>query len=267
MGQYLQKHDHGAHLVSTHVSNDYRTQSPDLVAVPEMTLAVVDAYHGSRSPLQIVHLQVETAAYNAQFRKPVLVTEFGGSPMAADLSHLRREVHAALWSSVSTAVAGTPLFWWWQVIEEENFYPMYKAVSRFMEGEDRRDTGLQAQPMQLIAANGNPVPRGRTTGTLLISPYQGFGWIYRTFPIFSTVDPEGEPEMEGLTVRLPAENGAIYRIEFWDTGKGEPISREDERGRGGHVEFSVPAFARDIAFKVKRRSAPKAVPDQIPPTN
>lgn len=261
IGQYFGKHDYNRHMVSTHVSNDYQMQNPELVCIPELSLAAVDAYHGSRDPLEIVRLQVATVEFNAPFKKPVIVTEFGGSPMAADLGHLRREVHAALWSSVSTAVAGTPLFWWWQVIEEEDFYPMYKAVSRFMEGEDRRDPALVGTPVQLLDANGNWVSSDVVAGTLLASPDQAFGWLYVTFPQFSVVDPAGKPTTGGLRLRLQGADGAIYRIEFWDTLRGVPVSRGDARARGGYAEVEVPAFARDIAFKAKRQQTPSAVPD------
>jgi hypothetical protein len=261
IGQFAATNDFNRHMVSTHVSNDYRMQNPELISVPELSLAAVDAYHGSRDPLEIVRLQVATAEFNNPFGKPVLVTEFGGSPMAADLGHLRREVHAALWSSVSTAVAGTPLFWWWQVIEEEDFYPMYKAVSQYMAGEDRRDPELRAVPVMLVDESGNWVSTDVVGGTLLSSPRQSFGWLFANFPRFISLDPKGEADIRGLRLRLAGTEGAIYRIEFWDTLAGTVVSRLDVRVRGGIAELAVPPFARDIAFKAKRQDVPAAVPE------
>lgn len=254
MGRYLIDHDPHRHMVSTHVSNDFKMQNPELLALPELALAAVDAYHGSRDPLEIVRLQLATAEFNNPYRKPVLVTEFGGSPMAADLVHLRREVHAALWSSATTAVAGTPLFWWWQVIEEEDFYPMYKALAQYMAGEDRRDPELLPAPVMLVDERGDRVPPERIDGTLLASPRQSLGWVFANAPRFSSIDPSGEPEHTGLRVRLGGTEGAIYRVEFWDTAKGVPVSRMDVRVRQGVADAPVPPFARDIAFKAKRHA-------------
>lgn len=256
IGRFIAAHDFHRHMVSTHVSNDYKMQNPELLQLPELSLAAVDAYHSSRDPLEIMRLQVATAEFNNPYGKPVIVTEFGGSPMAADLGHLRREVHAALWSSVTTAVAGTPLFWWWQVIEEEDFYPMYKALSRFMEGEDRRDPSLQPAQVQLMDDSGNWITPDPMGGTLLSSPRQAFGWIFVNFPRFALLDPNGKAAQTGVHLRLSGTEGAIYRVEFWDTLKGTVVSRLDARVRHGTADVLVPPFCRDIAFKAKLQDAP-----------
>ncbi len=242
-------------MITTHYSHDYRRQNPEITALPEMSLAAVDAYHNSNDPLEIARLVAATAQFNNPFAKPVMVTEFGGSPMAASLGHLRLEVHAGLWSSATTAVAGTPLFWWWQVIEEENFYPMYTAIARFMEGEDRRDPELLPAALRVLGADGRPVGASRLGGYLLASPRQSFGWLHAAAPMFSTLDPDAPPGFLGLNLRLGGEEGRIYRVEFWDTRRGRPVERPtDHRVRGGTFDVDIPPFARDIAFKVKART-------------
>ncbi len=255
IAQYIHSIDPYRTMISTHVSGDYRVQNPRLVTLPEMSLAAVDAYHNSRDPLEIVRLMTATAAFNNPFKKPVLVTEFGGSPMAASIEHLRLEVHAALWSSTSTAVAGTPLFWWWKLIEEEDFYPMYAAIARFMEGEDRRDPELLPTPLTVLTAAGERVGGGRLGGTLLASPRQAFGWLHAAPGHFARIDPGGTPGFTDLRLRLPGVTGRIYRVEFWDTQRGEPMGRPvDHRARDNHFDVEIPPFARDIAFKAKAQA-------------
>lgn len=253
MGRFLRALDLQGHLVSTHVSQDFGKQNPELVKVPELDLAAVDAYHNRRDPLEIVRLQRKTAEFNAPFGKPVLITEFGGSPMAADLRHLRLELHAALWSSVATGVAGAPLFWWWQVVEEETLYPMYRALGRFMAGEDRRDPGLQQAQLRILDAGGAPVPGSHLECIALVSPRGGWGWLYAAGPRFSALDPEGDPLHKGFRLLLAGEENAIYRITFWDTLKGEPVGGQDVRIRKGEAEALVPPFVRDMAFKLRRQ--------------
>ena len=203
---------------------------------------------------------VETAAFNNPFGKPVLVTEFGGSAMAADLGHLRREVHAALWASTSSAVAGTPLFWWWQVIEEENFYPMYRAVANFMEGEDRRDPALLARPIRLTNKEGGHIRPELLAGVLLASPEKAYGWVHLGPLQFATQNPESGSKQKNYWLNFEGTEGAIYRFEFWDTVQGTVVTRLDERVRGGRARIEIPPFARDIAFKVKRQQPPNETP-------
>lgn len=255
IGATLQRLDPHQHLVSTHVSNDYRMQNPDLVNLPELGLAAVDAYHNHRNPQAIIRLQRETAEFNAPFEKPVIITEFGGSPMAADLRHLRRELHAALWSSAVSTVAGAPLFWWWQVVEEENHYPLYAAFSRFMAGEDRRDPQLQQKTLKLLDSAGKEVPAKRITALLLRSTERGWGWIYTAGPAFARNDPEETPKWQGLQFLLTGAENAIYRIEFWDTREGSPIDRRDVRIRKGSALLEVPPFFSDLAFKFRRQTS------------
>ena len=45
------------------------------------------------------------------------------------------------------------------------------------------------------------------------------------------------------------------RLEFWDTLAGRPVSTVEMTSDNGRLSIDVPAFARDIAFKI-RFSAP-----------
>ncbi len=252
MGDYLHAIDVNRHLVSTHVSNDYRTQNPELCKLPQLDLLAVDAYHGSVDPLNIATLVSETAAFNAAFRKPVLITEFGGSPMAAGHDHLRRELHAALWSAVCAPLAGTPLFWWWQLIEEQNLYPMYRAVSRFMEDVDRRDPALQPRVVQLAFDGADPVPAGQAGGMCLASPRLVLGWVFLR-PCFQRNGAPLEQPLENLTVTVPECADGIYRVEYWDTQTGTIIQRNDVRAANDRLILDLPPLRQDVAFKIRPR--------------
>lgn len=246
IGREVKELDPYDHLITTHVSGDYGKQNPAISSLPGIDFCAVDAYHGSPDPLQIVDLLRRTAAHNARFRKPVLVTEFGGSHMAQELHHLENTLHAALWASACTGVGGTPLFWWWQLVEEENLYPKYGAVSRFMAGEDRRNPAMQAALPRLT---GDP-PATRLASQCLKDRSHALGWIYRTRS-FEAADPTDTGSLSGLALTLTDMDDGEYQVQFWDTVAGRPVADVHAAAEKGSLTVAVPPFARDIAFKVK----------------
>ena len=247
MGRTIQEMDHNKHMVSTHVSGNYHNQNVDIISLDEMSLCPVDAYHHSEDPVQIVQLLKETAEFNAKYGKPVVVTEFGGTPYAQSLRHLDASLHAALWASACIPLGSAPMFWWWQLIEEENFYPKFEAFSRYMAGEDRRDPELQIS-----------VPEIRTRDTMedgidiqcLKNKTRAFGWIYVS-DNFEETDPAGPQVCTNVTVRLDNMSAGSFEIEYWDTISGKPSSKESAASDNGSLLLKVPPFARDTAFKVK----------------
>jgi hypothetical protein len=268
MGRYIERTDPNRHLVSTHYSGDYNTQNTEIVILPEMGLAPVDAYHRQRDPLYIVEMIAATAQYNNRFGKPVLITEFGGSSMAQDVWHLRDTLHAALWSSTCIPVGATPLFWWWHVVEEENFYPMFAAVSRFMKDVDRRGPDFlpffaasappPGDPGAPLLLNDPAGPPGRLAVRCMKNRERAIGWIYHVTQ-FECLDPAGDPTTTDLALQLGDWLLGEYEVEFWNTETGEPVLRETRRlPAGGRFSLPVPAFSRDIAFKVRRMGAPAA---------
>ncbi|MBN1673570.1 MAG: DUF5060 domain-containing protein [Kiritimatiellae bacterium] len=249
MGQYVKEIDPYDHMVSSHVCGSYKNQNTNIVALAEMDMAPVDAYHNDMQALYIVTLMEETVDYNAEFGKPVLITEFGGTSKGATVRNLECALHAALWSATCLPMGGTPLFWWWQLIEEENFYPKYRAVARFMAREDRRDPALRTV---------KPVLRDTSAGTaagfaarLLTNREWGLGWICRVTD-FERVDPAGPAAASGLTLDVTDLADGEARVEFWDTREGTVIASSRQTIAGGVLRVDVPAFARDIAFKIKR---------------
>ena len=142
MAAYLRAHDPMRHLISTHTCTDYTRMAPELAGTPGLDHVCVDAYHGANDPLYVVELLAKTGREPHLAVRPCLVTEFGGTPNAAGIGHLRRELHAALWSALPCGLSGAPAFWWWHVVEECDFYPLYAAFARFIAGEDMRESAF-----------------------------------------------------------------------------------------------------------------------------
>lgn len=247
MAQAIKDMDPNHHLVSTHVSGDYTAQNANIVALPELDHVCVDAYYGGTDPLQIVSLMRSTAEYNNPFNKPVVVSEFGGAWDAQDLTHLVNCLHAGLWASTGMPVAGTPMFWWWGLIEEENLYPEFLALSRFMDGEDRRDpTLLPVQPDTWVQGSGP----ARVAAQCLCSGDRAIGWVYNAAQ-FGNTEPIQPVPISNAVLRLTGLTGSVYRVEFWDTARGTPADHTNVTMKEGSLTIQLPTFLRDWGFKVR----------------
>ena len=176
--------------------------------------------------------------------------------MAAGREHLTRELHAALWSSAAMPLSGTPLFWWWQLIEECNLYGEYKAIAAFRQGMDPRNPAVRpATPALRFAGSTEGSTSNRVQAAGMSSETNAIGWIYVTAAFGQNVPLEREDDAAARTVsRLQAVlrdfADGVYRVEFVDTTTGQAIKRADVRASDGELVLDVPGFARDIAYRV-----------------
>ena len=262
MANYLHAHDHKRHLVSSHTSTDYTRMDPGLAGIQELDHICGDAYHGSQDTLHICNLMFATKQQEHLKNRATLITEFGGTPNAAAISHLRRETHAALWDAIPSGLAGAPMLWWWHAVEEYDFFPMYAAYARFIKGEDYIDPELQPGTfgVQAISPPGTAELPGPPPvfADMALSPTRGYVWIHVYNDRYAVLDPAGEPIHQGyrLQVPFPGRDDKVYTFEFWDTLRGEPVRLQDVRVRKGIAEISIPPFARDIAAKIHLKEQP-----------
>ena len=250
MGAYLKSIDAYGHLVSAHVSNDYSILNPELCKLAEMDFNPLDAYNNGAPdhPERVAALVVGTADVGPTFNKPILITEFGGSAMAANLENLKIEQRVAIWSGACLPLAGIPMFWWWQVVDENDLYNRYTAVKRFMEGIDPRDTSSKRVPVTLAVQEGGDktVPEA-FEAVCTASPEKARAYIYAKH------FPRGEkaaPEVGALTAGIDGFTPGLYRIEFFETETGKSIRRFDVRTKENALLIPVPRFRTDCAFKV-----------------
>ncbi len=258
IGDYLHATDPNDHLVSTHISADYRVIGKELSAIPQIDHCCVDAYHFSANPLHIVDLVRETAAALGAYRKPALITEFGGSSMGAGHSHLACELHAALWASACSTLAATPLFWWWGLVEEQNLYPEYTAIRAFTDPIPYADPALRPVRLNLMTPqeqqkdmDKQPPRNGRPPlqSVALANGTNLYAWVY-TRALIARARGETElPESQGEATWSPVSNGT-YRVAFCSTETGLPVKQQDFRTEGGKLVIPLPPFTGDIALRV-----------------
>ena len=260
-GRFFHTNDVNDHLVSTHISADYHSSSPELCSLPEITHCCVDAYHWSRDPLRVAHLVAESAAYYRQFDKPALITEFGGGSMGAGISRLLREHHAALWASACTPLAGVPNFWWWGLVDELNLYRTYKAVANFTRGSDYRDPQLLPVQLSFSASGANATNffALRLEATAMANGTNLYAWACSAERMGRSPlvrDSSELPPIEAELVWRPVTSG-VYRVLFYRTDTGETIRQKDFRsmevpGMGSFLRIPLPPFDEDIAVKAFR---------------
>jgi hypothetical protein len=247
LGGFMKASDPYGHLVSAHISNDYTFINPVMANLPELDFNPLDAYHHGQ-PERIVSLAAGTADAGLPYNKPILITEFGGSPMAAGREHLLIEQHAALWSGACVPLGGVPMFWWWQVVDENNLYPRYAALKKFMENVDPREPAAKHRPAELTAAG-----KGDTTLPLKFealctaSPERARGYIY---PVRYARAGEEAPVAEHLNVSIDGFTPGLFRVEFFETETGKAVRRFDVRTKENLLSIPVPSFRSDCAFKV-----------------
>ncbi len=255
MGNFLHSSDPNRHLISTHISADYRSIGHELSSIPQIDHCCVDAYHFSASPLHIVDLVRETAASLGAFGKPALITEFGGSSMGAGQSHLKCELHAALWSSACSTLAGTPLFWWWGLVEEQNLYPEFTALRAFTDENTYADPALK--PISLAvrdkeeSQDNNQGRSGppRIMSIAIASGTNMYAWVYTRDLIAMARGETDIPDTVAEAKWAPVTNGT-YRVAFCSTKTGKPVKQQDFRTEHGALNFPIPPFEGDIAIRV-----------------
>ena len=169
------------------------------------------------------------------------MTEFGGSPMAASLQHILSEQHIGLWAGVCLPLAGTAMFWWWQVIDENNLYPRYAALKQFTDGIDFQNPAAKRVAPSLT---GEDAKGFLAVGTA--APDAARGYVYP--PNARAAQPPVQAKK--VEVTLSAMTPGIHRVEFFETARGGILRKLDLRvGADGKLTFSLPRFHPDCAFR------------------
>lgn len=235
------------HLVGTHVSGSHGSHNRELMEMPEIDFVPANGYHGGENPVQIVDVLVAAAKLGESLNKPVLITEFGGNWDSASSHLLKSSLHAALWASPCTTMPSTPLFWWWEFIDEQNCYPEYAAIAAFVEGEDRRGPNRSTEWLRVETENGT----SRDIKAIAFKDDSwGLGWIYRPASFRLADLSEHPPATNAQLIVSEMKPGNIV-VEFWDTSHGHRISSSAIHTDKTTVRIPVPEFRRDIAFKIR----------------
>jgi len=260
MCAHLAQADPHRHLVTTSTGDD--RWHDDLLSLDGIDFIAAHLYSGD-----LVEMIVSGYRYQQKFGKPYFLAEFAGSDHANVVRKDKEGVrlHAGLWASAMTPVAGSALSWWWDShVEADDLYHHIRALAAFVKGEDRRgrqfefiESELRAGAADRASARG---PQAKVCG--VISPSIAYLWIY---------DPERihKPELamrpflpNGATFQLEGMLGGTFTVEIWDTYDGRAIDWRKVESRSGRLSIAIPPTARDVAVKVKKPGfyGPRIVP-------
>jgi len=256
MANAIRGYDAGRHMITTHFSTDHTKLPESYGWLRELDFHGLDTYHNGQ-PENVVNLILASCRSTEKYNKPVVINEFGGSPMATSLHDLHRELHASIWAGAASTMAGTPLLWWWHVVDEQNLYPKFTHIRDFMRGVDKRDPLLKTARATVEMPNRNlsPLaqdrpPQPRVEAVCIASPTHAIGWLWVREAYTRESWDSRHYDIQGIKVTLNGFTNPVCRVSYWDTQTGKEIRRDRLRPIDGRLEFFPPAFTRDTAFKI-----------------
>ncbi len=265
MAGFLKSIDPNSHLVSTHFSHPERGEGT--LAVPEIDIATSNAYSAFDN---LANGSCDAGAALLDFwkgnddgtirgfhifAKPALVEEQGRHWMGMDggretntKSQLDADLHAGLWGSIAVPLSGATGYWWWLHVHFDNRYFEYHALAKFMEGEDFRPIGNEPPLKPVFRSLGKTALLGRA----MKSDRRMYVWIYHQATPLGDEEP---PEVTNAVMNVGGLAPGKYRIEFWDTYKGEVSSAQDIDFKKDQVnaEIKLPPVKRDSAHEGQAR--------------
>jgi hypothetical protein len=182
--------------------------------------------------------------------KPAVLGEFGlatdtwgSSPYLVQDKELVN-IHNTLWASALSGLSGAAFFWWWDTLDKMNVYPHYRPLAAFV--ADIPFTTAQFQSVVLATEKRQcrvVALRGKTRVD---------GWLFNPQAAWGNLvlDQASVEEVKGDSFSLPGLEPGAYRLQWWDTHAGKVLQEQSITVTGQTVALTVPAFARDLAFKI-----------------
>ncbi|MCX7935415.1 MAG: hypothetical protein N3A66_09165, partial [Planctomycetota bacterium] len=252
MAAWLRRWDQGKRPITTHYSGDYSWIDRGMIAQHCIEYIVCDAYHNPNQSLLDMLAATENLAL--PYGKPFMITEFGGDWNASSVESLLGDLYAGLWWGWVSRSAGTPLYWWFELIAQEDLYTAYRALARYVAGEDKRRRPGQPPlhsnwPIRFESEAG-PLPQLRA---LILGDGDVFYlWIYDQPQIHSL------PRQDALRARYRGcavavgRPAADYHVEYWNSWQGECLAAERlAAAENGELAMPLPEFIVHLALKVK----------------
>ena len=243
----LRSYDVNNHIITTHFSTDYKKILPTFVVDSCIDYLVGDAYRQEGDIVNLLRQTDRRLGYSSP-AKPYFITEFGGTPLGNSLDSLHADLHCGLWSSYMTNAAASPFFWWFELIDREDWYYHFKALSEFNKDEDR--TGKKFTPLRVKTTSL------KASAQAIFSKAQGYGWVYSN-EILDSISEKRPSVISGAIAYFENVPAGTYQYEIWDTFKGEivlkdtidstPINRRTYHKLG----IPLPDFRYDFAIKFR----------------
>jgi hypothetical protein len=245
MTAYLKQIDPLQHLTTTHWMLSYYRINDAIALLPQLDVLTTDAYYQGGGTAQLLQMLRGGNAFAAAKDKPLLITEYGGSPHADSMGNLIRQAHLGIWTGFFNEAPAAPMFWWFALVEEKNLYPFYTSLSHYSAGEDRR--GL-VPVLRDLPGKG---------ATLTVSELRGedrlLVWGFDTEYYLSNDENAIPATHADVVYETPALKPGTYTLEVWDVEAGQALTAapltiaEDQKS----ISLHLPPFRCDFALKIK----------------
>jgi hypothetical protein len=130
MGGWLHTNDVFGHLVTTSLTGG--SDRPEIWSLPQLDFS---AYHSYGDPSPASRLSTLAQAFLQNYRKPMMVGEFGTSSSGWNRTNdpFLRGWRQGIWGGALGGSVGTAMSWWWDNIDSEDDYPIYSALGAVLD--------------------------------------------------------------------------------------------------------------------------------------
>ena len=182
--------------------------------------------------------------------KPVLIAEFGLADTRWGLSDYMKQdteglnFHTSLWASAFADVSGTAMFWWWELLDQQDAYKHYRPLSAFLTdvcfaGLRQINTAASVERLRVLGYQGDDC------AYIWISDSQATWWN-------QIVEKKQPAPVADASIEIRGLRPGKYRLEWWDTYEGKTIRTDQVSCTDGRLHIPAPSFNRDIACKIRR---------------
>ncbi len=249
---YWSKTDVYNHPVCTHWSTDYRMVYADTASLSGIQSLCIDAYHDKhRSLAELLYESMSNPRRGLQkYNKPILVTEYGGSPHGAAQAQMHAEHSFGAWAALVSGHAGAPMLWWYEWVDQNNYWQPYKAIAAFIKGEDLRSSTNKSFCAKLQT-------EGAGRQALWTRAWVQPGALILGYTLDLKWSAKGSVQTDSFSgVKIVITKNARaghMRIEWWDPDTGICRTQEDFHHPGGALTLKAPSFSHHLAFKLRRK--------------
>ncbi len=247
MGAYLKSIDPNRHLVTTHWMLSYHRINDAIANLPELDFLSTDAYYQGGGTARLLEMLRGGAAYARSHHKPLLITEFGGSPYADSMGNLIKQSHLGIWAGFFCEAPASPMYWWFALTDEKRLYGRYTSLYNYSLGEDRHG----------LALNERPLPETDLTVYEMSGPDRYYAWLFDSAYYLSPTENLTPRDWKDIQLPVKAPAPGDYSLEIWDVAKGTIAERRSLTVAAGTSTLTIPLppFTLDLALKLKPTTA------------
>ncbi len=246
MAKFIREQDPYKHLITTSAA----TEVPALWE----NMDYVQRHQYGADPLIAASLDA------GKQEKPVFFGEFG--PRGVPEEQFGKWARRALWAGVASGASAPPQLWNWQLIDKQDLYKEFRAVSEFA-----RSSGLISR-RGLLAAPAAIETKERAP--LVFGPGAGFVPSKRTeytIPASGAIDGLGElPAYFQGSAKRDDFPGATFKVNYPEAGSFKVVMHQVSRA-GGKLAISVDgamAAEKDFAGGDKDRNVEDVLEVKVP---